>query len=188
MASVVWVSVFFLLMMELVITAILVLPFPRFVRKFIARKIFTYDLGKRIRFISNFIILGLILAVSDAVQTLRHLEQKEAGETSNQATNDARVGYIAVSFDKQRKFRAERNMYLAGFSLTLMFVIARIVELMQEVVNVEEQKDVAEQRLKDVNDAASTATSIPTTQVTHKEDTSTLRRRANTTTNTDKTE
>ncbi|CAN8065974.1 unnamed protein product [Agarophyton chilense] len=166
MASVVWLSVFFLLMIELVITAVLVLPFPRFVRKFIARKIFTYDLGKRVRFVSNFIILGLILAVSDAVQTLRHLEQKEATETTNPATNDARVGYITVSFDKQRKFRAERN----------------------EVVNVEEQKDDAEQRLQDVNEAASKTTSIPNSDISRKEETSTIRKRANVTTNTDKTD
>jgi len=58
MASVVWMGVFVLLMAELVIVSFLVLPLPRMVRKFIARKIFTYDLGRRVRFISNFIILG----------------------------------------------------------------------------------------------------------------------------------
>lgn len=97
-------------MIELVITALLVLPLPRVLRKFIARKIFNYDLGRRIRFVSNFIILGLILAVSDAVQTLRHLEQKEGTEASSSAYNDARIGYMTVSIDKQRKFRAERNV------------------------------------------------------------------------------
>lgn len=111
MASVVWMAVFFLLMFELFITAILVLPVPRFIRKFIAKKIFTYNLAKRVRFASNFIILGLILAVSDAITTLRHLEQKEAtSDGSTQVGMDGRAGYIGASFDKQRKFRAERNV------------------------------------------------------------------------------
>ncbi|PXF46359.1 hypothetical protein BWQ96_03858 [Gracilariopsis chorda] len=166
MATIVWMAVFFLLMIELVITALLVLPLPRVLRKFIARKIFNYDLGRRIRFVSNFIILGLILAVSDAVQTLRHLEQKEGTEASSSAYNDA--------------------LYLAGFALTLMFVIARIVELMQEVVNVEEQKEVVEQRLKDVGEIASTTTSVPATDITSKEESTTLRKRTPAASNADK--
>lgn len=110
MASVVWMAVFFLLMFELVIAAILVLPLPRFIRKFIARKIFTYDLGRRVRFISNFIVLGLILAVSDAVSTLRHLELKDGKAEESGSYGDPRTGYVNASFDKQRKFRAERNV------------------------------------------------------------------------------
>lgn len=109
MATVVWIAVFFLLMVELFITAILVFPLPRVIRRFIAKKIFTYNLAKRVRFISNFIILGLLLAVWDAISTVRHLEHKEAGETGT-GSEDSRVGYIGVSFDKQRKFRAERNV------------------------------------------------------------------------------
>lgn len=109
MATVIWVAVFFVLMVELAITLLLVLPLPRFVRKFIARKIFTYDLGKRVRFFSNFIIFGLILAVSDAVQTLRHLDQKqEVSEGTKQ--HHGQETFIGVSLDKQRKFRAERNV------------------------------------------------------------------------------
>lgn len=114
MASVVWMAVFALLMLELFVTAILVLPLPRVIRRFIAKKIFNYNLAKRVRFVSNFIIFGLLMALSDAISTLRHLEQKEesATESGGASYPDARVGYIGVSFDKQRKFRAERNVRL----------------------------------------------------------------------------
>lgn len=108
MASVVWMSVFILLMVELGVMAILVLPMPRFIRKFIARKIYAFDLGRRVRFISNFIILGLILAVSDAISTIRHLEVKD--ERIEQSGSDGRTGFVSASYDKQRKFRAERNV------------------------------------------------------------------------------
>lgn len=120
MASVVWVAVFILLMIELFITGLLVLPLPRLIRRFIARKIFTYDLAKRVRFVANFIILGLILAVSDAITTLRRLEHKVEVSTEAGKSNysDPRSGYIEVSMDKQRKFRAERNVGV-GFSFSV---------------------------------------------------------------------
>lgn len=187
MASVIWMAVFLLLMVELFITLILVLPLPRVIRRFIAKKIFTYDLARRFRFASNFIILALILAVSDAISTLRHLEHKE--ESASENTTGAyseRVGYIGVSLDKQRKFRAERNMYLAGFALTLVFVIARIVELMQQVSNTEEEREALTQRIKDIGEAANAATTT-TTDISSPPDESTLRKRTNATaTNADK--
>lgn len=117
-------AVFILLMVELGIVALLVLPLPNFVRRFIAKKIFTYDLAKRVRFTSNFIILGLMLAVSDAVNTLRNLEIKEESHVEGgNAYGDARVGYIDASFDKQRKFRAERNVSYSNSSLFYSFQV-----------------------------------------------------------------
>lgn len=108
MASVVWMSVFILLMVELGIMALLVLPMPRFITKFLARKIYAFDLGRRVRFIANFIILGLILAVSDAISTIRRLEIKD--EKFETTGVDGRTGFVSASYDKQRKFRAERNV------------------------------------------------------------------------------
>lgn len=49
-------------------------------------------------------------------------------------------------------------MYLAGFSLTLVFVIPRLVELMQQVLNIEEERDSLEQRIQDMGDAAAKST------------------------------
>lgn len=110
MASVVWMGVFVLLMLELFITAILVLPLPRAVRKFLARKIFNYNLAKNIRFFSNFVVLALILAVSDAVSTIRQLEQKEGSSNKKGVSYpDPHTGF-ATDLTKQRKFRAERNV------------------------------------------------------------------------------
>lgn len=51
--------------------------------------------------------------------------------------------------DKERKFRAERNMYLAGFALTLLFVIGRITQLMQESVELEEETDRVKKFVKE---------------------------------------
>lgn len=121
MASIVWMSVFLLLVIELFVTFLLVLPFPKPVRRFLAKKIFTYDLGDRIRVAANFIFLGLMLAIADAVNTLRRVEEKEENMESTHGGYPAEgpANLIAVSLDKQRKFRAERNV--CTFVLTSCF-------------------------------------------------------------------
>lgn len=111
MASIIWMSVFILLVCELVITLLLVLPLPRFIRRFLAKKIFTYGLAQRFRFAGNFIFFGLLFAVADAVSSLRYLEHKEDPvETTGTQFADGKANYITSSIDKQRKFRAERNV------------------------------------------------------------------------------
>lgn len=52
-------------------------------------------------------------------------------------------------------------MYLAGFALTLMFAIARIIELMGQVVNAEDESDSVRKRLEAVGVDASETTTIP---------------------------
>lgn len=82
-------------------------------------------------------------------------------------------------------------MYLAGFALTLVFVIARLVELMQENFNSEEEKESLSKQLKDAVDSASKSTVVPTTDISPPEGTemTSLRKRTNVTTeNIDKTD
>lgn len=175
MASVVWIAVFLLLSVELFLTCILVLPLPRFIRHFLAKKIFSYDLARRFKFISNFIILGLILSVADAITTLRHLTQKEEHIDPGHTGHADRAAYMGLNLDKQRKFRAERNMYLSSFALTLVFVIARLVELMQQTITLEEEKDALAARVKQLSQA--NGENAPVTDISA-EPTSPLRRRA----------
>lgn len=49
--------------------------------------------------------------------------------------------FVFHPHDKELKYKTERNMYLAGFSLTLLFIIGRITTLMQESVELEEEID-----------------------------------------------
>lgn len=113
MATIAWVSVFVLLVIELFITFLLVLPLPRAVRRFLARKIFTYRLGQRIRYFANFVIFALCLAIADAISSLRQLNEKEVtteGPDNSKGYADGRGSYISETMLKQRKFRAERNV------------------------------------------------------------------------------
>lgn len=111
MATVVWVAVFILLTFELFITLLLVLPLPRIIRRFLAKKIFTYQLAERLRYVVNFVLCALIVAVIDAINSLIHLMQKEEGsDKPGSNESDPRTGYLSSTMIKQRKFRAERNV------------------------------------------------------------------------------
>ncbi len=51
-------------------------------------------------------------------------------------------------------------MYLAGFALTLMFAIQRIVELMQATTDKEDENEVLKKRLADQSETTSRVTTL----------------------------
>lgn len=163
MASILWMSVFILLCIELVITFVLVVPLPAVVRRGLVRGIRAIKLGPTVKFAIKWVLLMLVGTVVESVTTLQRLTAREkdpAAETASAAAGgmgDPRGGYMELSVLKQRKFRSERNLYLSGFALTLLLVIARIVELMQEGVNAEDARDEATRRLDDVASTAAAA-------------------------------
>jgi hypothetical protein len=129
-------------MFELVITLILVIPVPRKIRNAIARQVFRWNLGEQLWKVGLFVGVALALALVESISSIQRLEQRERIEHEVLLGNPAVLHEherIYHDLDKQRKFRAERNSYLAGFSLTLLFVIVRISQLMQEAVEYEEQ-------------------------------------------------
>ena len=116
------------------------LPVPRIIRNFIARKIFKFNIGERLAKPVLFIGIALAFALLESYNThqrilSRILEEQDSGISNPQHER------LFHGHDKERKYKAERNMYLAGFSLTILFVIGRITKLMQESVELEEETD-----------------------------------------------
>lgn len=139
MASITWTCVFGLLILELVVTFILVVPVPRRIRNMIARKfIFRFDLGERFSKILWFVALALVFALAESYYTVERLMEKLAVKDQEDAVRMDHHSHHH-HHDKQRLYRAERNMYLAGFALTLLFVLGRILQLMQEGVVLEDE-------------------------------------------------
>ena len=77
------------------------------------------------------------------------------------------------------------SVYLAGFALTLVFVIARLIELMHENVNGEEENEGLAKQLKEVVDKVTQTKTTALNQSSSTSTTSTLRQRQ-TNTNADK--
>lgn len=142
MPSLIWTTVFSFLLLELAVTLILVLPVPRRVRNFLARNVVSrFNLGERLGKPILFVAIALSFALLESYvahqRILARLEHEHGGDDMYSQQH----GRVYHAQDKERKYKSERNMYLAGFSLTLVFVIGRILKLMQESVELEEEKD-----------------------------------------------
>ncbi|KAG7369837.1 B-cell receptor-associated protein 31-like protein [Nitzschia inconspicua] len=144
MASIIWMSVFLILAVELVITLILVVPVPRKIRNLIAKKIFMFELGDRLKTPILFVGIALSLALLESYFThqrimARILEEQEAGVAAPH--HHSHDYFYPGLHDRERKYKSERNLYLAGFALTLLFVIGRLAVLLQESVELHEETD-----------------------------------------------
>ena len=156
MATLIWRAILAILIAELLVTLILVLPVPRKIRNYLARKIiFQLQLGERLAKPILFIGMALALALVDSFMTHQRLldrlrieeelllSRNVVGEYSGAgagAAGSLLAGTAAITaHDRERKYKSERNMYLAGFALTLVFVIGRLTQLMEENVELEEE-------------------------------------------------
>ena len=138
--SLLWTSVFVLLMFELVVTLILVLPIPRKWRNWICLKVSRLELKKRLRVPLIGIFFALLFALLDTTTYLQHIYLKENEEQQQQRQ---RLFSYSSGIDrhliKEKEYKTGRNMYLVGFAFTLLFVIGRLTELMQEHAELEQQ-------------------------------------------------
>jgi hypothetical protein len=168
MASLIWTSVFGFLVLELILTAILVVPVPRKIRNFLAKEINKFRIGERLAKPILFIALALTFALVESYFTrqrilARESDEMEAGMNLLMSREQEKMFH---SGDRERKYKSERNMYLAGFSLTLLFVIGRITQLMQESVELEEECD----RVKKFKSASDATEEKPEQPVDKKKD------------------
>ena len=139
MRSIIWSCVFAFLVFELFVTFILAVPVPRRIRNMIARKINRFHLGENFGKAMWFITTGLLLALAESFNaTNQQMEKLRMLEEEDHIVHHHGPGH-GHHHEKERLYKAQRNMYLAGFALTLLFIIGRILQLMQESVELEDE-------------------------------------------------
>ena len=136
MRSLLWTAVFGLLVVELCLTLILVIPVPRKIRSMICNGVSRLELKKRFKTPLVAIFFALVFAVLDTAMFLGNIYTQKEEEKALHTGHDA-LNVIDRHLLKEREYKAGRNMYLAGFALTLLFVIGRITDLMQEHAELE---------------------------------------------------
>jgi B-cell receptor-associated protein 31 len=146
MPSLVWSTVYSFLLAELGLTAILVVPVPRRVRNSIAKWIFKFNLGGRLAKPLLFIGIALAFALVDSYLKRDHIANRMVDEHAAGIMHSPQEELHFHHNDKEKKYKAERNMYLSGFALTLLFVIARITTLMQENVELDHEAHPQEKK------------------------------------------
>lgn len=135
MRSLLWSGIFCLLVVELVLTLLLAIPVPRKIRNKIAMAVSKLELRKKLQTPITGLVIVLVLAIADTATFLANLyDQKEQAREQHL---DGNGNFVDRHIAKEREYKAGRNLYLASFALTLLFVIGRIAELMQEHAELE---------------------------------------------------
>jgi len=128
-----WTGVFCLLVVELGVTLILVIPFPRSIRNWIVLQVSKLELKKRFWVVLTGLFLVLCFALLDTAHFLSQIyATKETPGDGGPGIHLPGGKTIDRHILKEKEYRAGRNLYLVGFALTLFFVIGRITDLMRE--------------------------------------------------------
>lgn len=90
------------------------------------------------------------MALAESLYThqriLARIDEERRGVRFSSSTSYVDYFYPGMH-DKERKYKSERNIYLSGFALTLLFVIGRIVALLRESVTLHEEAERLESAL-----------------------------------------
>lgn len=139
MPSLIWSAAYLFLLCELVVVAILVVPVPIKIRNAICRQVFQLDLGDRLKKPILFIGIALAFGFVDSYSKHQYVMDMINDDHRTEIEHGHHVPHMHMHHEKEKKYKAERNMYLTGFALTLLFVIGRITQLMQEHVELENE-------------------------------------------------
>ena len=128
---------------------ILVIPLPRKFRNWVCRETTKLDLKDKLKPALWGIGLALGVALLDCFSLLQFIfsMEREAHER-DVLYGSGPAGMLQRQLDKEKEYKTERNIYLAGFALTLLFVIGRITDLMQEHVELEDELEAVRQSSK----------------------------------------
>lgn len=130
---------------------ILVIPVPLKIRNFICRQISKLNPKQHLHIPLICIGFGLALTLLDSLSLLQLIfeEEREAHNLDHEQQQyhheHGEHQEMLRHMEKEKEYRTERNIYLSGFALTLIFVIGRITNLMQEHVELED--DLEKMRL-----------------------------------------
>jgi len=144
-----WTLVATFLYTEIAVVIILLLPFispTRWNSIFQSNAIKTFKSTSHYYF--RFSVGILFLLFVDAIRSVRHYTAPLETDKGHHEGPLAEMQY------HMKLFRGQRNLYICGFALFLVFVIRRLVVLLAEQANLIAQKEAALKQAKSASDAA----------------------------------
>ncbi|KAL7719896.1 Endoplasmic reticulum transmembrane protein [Entamoeba marina] len=123
MATLLWTGVFLFLLLEIIVLLFMIIPLPSIVAKHIPvliRKVFARQ--------TVFIIVLTLLSLCFLESIRQQYSAKVA--LSELDPEDPMLNHVSTSM---KLFRSERNTYLSGYALFLIFVIFRVALLLEAV-------------------------------------------------------
>jgi Bap31/Bap29 transmembrane region len=126
-------------MFEIVLTVILVIPVPRSWRNIICLEVSKLHVKQRLQIPLTFLVIGMFLAFLDALNYLLYLWDVKGEDERHRSFRSAEDAHIVRQLDKEKEYKTERNLYLSGFAIALLFAIGRLTDLMQEHAELEQE-------------------------------------------------
>jgi len=126
--------VFVLLCLEILAFVLLIIPLPFTWRRRVFRAIATSPIIARLQYVLKIMFIFVGILFIDAVQRMIKVQQEGL-----QAKDRGTRGDIRSESDwRSRKFLAERNFYLTGFTLFLSLILSRTYSLVLELIQIQE--------------------------------------------------
>jgi hypothetical protein len=79
------------------------------------------------------------LAFLDGLNYLFYLWDVTEEDIRYRNYRSAEDAHVVRHFDKEKVYKTERNLYLSGFAIALLFAIGRLTDLMQEHAELEHE-------------------------------------------------
>jgi len=144
-----WSLIASFLYLEVFVVGLLLLPFisaQRWQKLFQSR--FLRGLGQQVYIYFYVVLAFLILCLIDAVREMRKYDNSLDGKGKDHQHLEQELRNSMVLF------RAQRNFYITGFSLFLVFVIRRLMTLMASQASLAASADAALKQAKSASDTA----------------------------------
>lgn len=126
---------FLLMVAEMVGFCVLVLPLPFTVRKKLFAFLSENPLVAKAAYGLKISFIFIAILFVDAVQRMLRLTAKSEDAQGNQGMQDVRTETNFAA----RKFYAQRNMYLTGFTLFLSIILTRTFYILLDLVHVQNE-------------------------------------------------
>ncbi|KAH3683758.1 hypothetical protein WICPIJ_005277 [Wickerhamomyces pijperi] len=158
--------VFGLLVLEMALFALLSLPLPSKLRKPLIQTISKPFQLKEVTIAIRCILVFILILFIDSVNRVSTINEELSGFTAKQENIGGAAGSVAMnafgdrSEIQARRFYAQRNLYLTGFTLFLTLILSRTYGLVAELLSLKEQVRAGSEELQVTGDVEALKTEI----------------------------
>jgi len=147
--SIQWTIVFAILSFEMLLCLILVLPLPLSIRKYMWKFFATSSLIQKSRTFVIFMAVVLLALFIDAYREARHNTEGAHGHMDVNIPMANSQPYLQ---QQSKYFRAQRNMYISGFTLFLGLILYRFIFVLADLYKIQENAEVTHKQAKNQQD------------------------------------
>lgn len=142
--------IFLFLLLEIAIYMIFIIPLPTKLRKTLLHWLTTSDFAQKLSKIQTYLLFMVGIFFLDSLRSSINLKQEEENVHNSEIESGHHHHHDSVLQEQKlhlRRFYAERNAYLTGFTLFVSLALNRIVVILKNLCNREEELEKLNENL-----------------------------------------